>query len=61
MSNLIATEGKRDSSSMKTIAAVTMVFLPGTFVAVRIHLRLLFILFTSQPYTTPTVERRECI
>lgn len=29
----IAVESKRDSSSMKTIAAVTMFFLPGTFVA----------------------------
>ncbi|KAI1846665.1 hypothetical protein JX266_007238 [Neoarthrinium moseri] len=30
----IATESKRDSTSMKAIAAVTMCFLPGTFVAV---------------------------
>jgi Mg2+ and Co2+ transporter CorA len=30
---VLATESKRDSSSMKTIAAVTMAFLPGTFVA----------------------------
>ncbi|KAI1862986.1 hypothetical protein JX265_009032 [Neoarthrinium moseri] len=29
----IATESKRDSTSMKAIAAVTMCFLPGTFVA----------------------------
>jgi hypothetical protein len=30
----IATETKRDSSAMKTIAVLTMVFLPGTFIAV---------------------------
>ncbi|KAL9111932.1 MAG: hypothetical protein Q9227_003782 [Pyrenula ochraceoflavens] len=32
-SRTLAVESKRDSSSMKTIAAVTMFFLPGTFVA----------------------------
>lgn len=32
-SKRIAVETKRDSDSMKTIAALTMVFLPGTFVA----------------------------
>jgi Mg2+ and Co2+ transporter CorA len=32
-SRTLAIESKRDSSSMKTIAAVTMAFLPGTFVA----------------------------
>lgn len=31
-----AEEARRDSASMKTIAVVTLVFLPGTFVAVRI-------------------------
>jgi Mg2+ and Co2+ transporter CorA len=30
---LIARETKADSSSMKTIAALTMVFLPGTFMS----------------------------
>ena len=30
----IALDTKRDSSSMITIAAVTMVFLPGTFISV---------------------------
>lgn len=30
----IAIAAKRDSSAMKTIAVLTMVFLPGTFVAV---------------------------
>lgn len=32
-SRTLAVESKRDSSSMKTIAAVTMFFLPGTFIA----------------------------
>ena len=31
----IAAESKRDSSAMKTIAVLTIIFLPGTFVAVR--------------------------
>ena len=30
---MIASASKRDSSSMKTLAAVTVVFLPGTLVA----------------------------
>ena len=30
----IAVETRRDSVAMKTIAGITMVFLPGTFVAV---------------------------
>lgn len=34
-SKALAKEVKRDSTSMKAIAAVTMCFLPGTFVAVR--------------------------
>ena len=33
-SKSIAVEGKRDSSAMKTIAVLTIVFLPGTFIAV---------------------------
>jgi hypothetical protein len=33
---LIAISGKRDSTSMKVLAVVTMIFLPGTFVAVSI-------------------------
>ncbi|KAI9773483.1 MAG: hypothetical protein M1835_006160 [Candelina submexicana] len=33
-SRQIAIETKRDSNAMKTIAALTMIFLPGTFVAV---------------------------
>jgi len=33
----IASKALEDSSSMKTIAALTMVFLPGTFVAVSLH------------------------
>jgi len=33
-SRMIAEESKRDSTSMKAIAAVTICFLPGTFVAV---------------------------
>ena len=33
-SKSIAAESKRDSSSMKTIAVLTIVFLPGTFVSV---------------------------
>ena len=34
LTSKIAIETKRDSSSMITIAAVTMVFLPGTFISV---------------------------
>ncbi|KAF2012896.1 hypothetical protein BU24DRAFT_453211 [Aaosphaeria arxii CBS 175.79] len=34
-SYLAAEEARRDSASMKTVAVVTLVFLPGTFVAVR--------------------------
>jgi hypothetical protein len=33
VSKSIALESRRDSSSMKTLAVVTMVFLPGTFIA----------------------------
>lgn len=33
-SRILAQEAKRDTTSMKTIAAVTMAFLPGTFVSV---------------------------
>jgi hypothetical protein len=32
----IARDAQRDSSSMITIAAVTMFFLPGTFISVRL-------------------------
>lgn len=32
---MAAEKGLRDSRSMRTIAVVTLVFLPGTFVAVR--------------------------
>jgi hypothetical protein len=35
LTSKISQEAKRDSSSMITIAAVTMVFLPGTFISVR--------------------------
>ena len=34
----IAVASKRDSSAMKTIALITALFLPGTFVAVRLFL-----------------------
>jgi hypothetical protein len=34
---LLATSMKRDSTSMSAIAALTMVFLPGTFTAVSIN------------------------
>jgi hypothetical protein len=33
-STMIAKETKKDGSSMKTIAILTMFFLPGTFLAV---------------------------
>ena len=36
----IAADAQKDSSSMITIAAVTMVFLPGTFISVRISFSL---------------------
>ena len=36
-SRRIAFETRRDSDAMKTIAALTMIFLPGTFVAVSTH------------------------
>ncbi|KAK0744402.1 hypothetical protein B0T21DRAFT_407511 [Apiosordaria backusii] len=35
---IIATFAQRDNTSLKIIAAVTLIFLPGTFVAVRIYL-----------------------
>jgi Mg2+ and Co2+ transporter CorA len=38
----IAIETKRDSSAMKTIAVLGMIFLPGTFVAVGIYLPAIF-------------------
>lgn len=34
-SKKIAAAAKRDSSAMKTVSMLTLVFLPGTFVAVR--------------------------
>src|SRR5262249_29160285 len=34
-SKSIAVASKRDSASMKTLSILTMVFLPGTFIAVR--------------------------
>lgn len=40
LTSKISMEAKRDSSSMITIAAVTMVFLPGTFISVRHQLLL---------------------
>lgn len=36
-SALIAKETKKDGSSMKTIAVLTMFFLPGTFLAVSLN------------------------
>jgi Mg2+ and Co2+ transporter CorA len=33
-SQQIAVESRRDNASMKTIAVLTLIFLPGTFVAV---------------------------
>lgn len=35
LTSKIAVDAQRDSSSMITLAAVTMVFLPGTFISVR--------------------------
>lgn len=35
-STKVAVASKRDSAAMKTIAVLTMLFLPATFVAVRI-------------------------
>jgi hypothetical protein len=35
---VVAAASKRDSSSMKVLAGLTMLFLPGTFLAVRLHL-----------------------
>lgn len=37
---MIAIESKKDSTSMKTIAILGMVFLPGTFVAVSEHFQI---------------------
>lgn len=34
-SKKIAAAAKRDSSAMKTVSMLTLIFLPGTFVAVR--------------------------
>ncbi|KAI4201702.1 MAG: hypothetical protein LQ350_003056 [Teloschistes chrysophthalmus] len=39
LTSKIAVDAQRDSSSMITIAAVTMVFLPGTFISVRLTVR----------------------
>jgi len=36
-SRRVAQASKRDSSAMKTLAVLTMVFLPATFVSVSIH------------------------
>jgi len=33
VNKIIAREAKKDSASMKTIAALTMLFLPGTYIA----------------------------
>jgi len=41
-SKRIATASKLDSSAMKTIAAVTMAFLPGTAIAVSVYSNCLF-------------------
>lgn len=38
-STSIAIETKKDSSAMKTIAGLTMFFLPGTFTAVSLVIR----------------------
>lgn len=43
----LASSMKRDSTSMNAIAALTMVFLPGTFTAVSNHLCLAFYLYTN--------------
>ena len=40
-SKTLAQQATKDSTSMKSIAAVTMFFLPGTFVAVSYHINLL--------------------
>lgn len=42
-SKLLTAESKRDSTSMKVIAIVTMTYLPGTFVAVRYSTRTLLL------------------
>lgn len=46
----IAQESRKDSSSMITIAALTMVFLPGTFVAVRLTQTELSKILTNQKH-----------
>lgn len=55
LTSTIARDAQRDSSSLITIAAVTMVFLPGTFISVGLS--------TSTPflYTTSSASVRQCI
>ena len=43
----LARDAQRDSSSMITIAAVTMFFLPGTFISVSLHLAFLIHVITG--------------
>jgi hypothetical protein len=53
-SRSLAISSKRDSTAMKTIAAVTMVFLPGTFVATVLALPA----FQWQPHRGLAVHRQ---
>lgn len=49
----IARDSKLDSSAMKAIAVLTMVFLPGTFFAVRLwHVRSLLPFVGNRPLVT---------
>jgi flagellar biosynthesis/type III secretory pathway M-ring protein FliF/YscJ len=49
-SKTIAVSSKRDSSAMKSLALLTMVFLPGTAVAVRAYNRLVAVTDIEQSF-----------
>jgi hypothetical protein len=49
---------KKDSTSMNEIAALTMVFLPGTFVAVSLHLILMLAQFKQSFRISPQLRYR---
>jgi hypothetical protein len=61
-SKAIAISSKRDSSAMKTIALLTMVFLPGTAIAVRTHKNIRWLIanikqsFFAMPFFDFTVD-----
>lgn len=60
-SKTIAVSSKRDSSAMKSLALLTMVFLPGTAVAVRVYNLVVAVTdieqsFFAMPFFNETVD-----